>query len=584
MSTQGFIDFYGFHPVVGGWFFCGWLPVSGQDARNVDLQDAEFSAQFESGRAATSALVVLFDRGDLGDRGTGFVLFMNHSGRFRGPAGSAELRLGKSRFPIEPAGNTIQLRDTELVGRVRGVIAGGFAGHHREISALLSRRGYNGVDTLNSLSEPIRIGLDEAIVCKPDGIVLLGWCIDEHDAIASLSLYVGGRMTEIDRKAFVRVDRQDVMATVGKDLGSTNSRCGFVSFVPATAIPNDLMYLQVETRAGEVGFLGVPSRRLSGMAAIRHIVDTFRVQYGDVRPAYDQVIGPSLHRLNAERLRVKPQVSEAVFGSPPDAPIASVIVPLYGRIDYLECPLGLMSAHTAARKWDIIYVLDDPPKRQEAEALAESAFARFGVPFRLLLLNENVGFAPANNVGLAHARGKFVCFLNSDVFPGTPDWMDRLCADLQANRDIGIVGALLVFEDGSIQHQGMVFEPIPMMGGYRFPIHMRKGRRPQPDGNLQRQAMITGACMVMRRKLAEKLGGFDEGYVIGDFEDCDLCAKARVLGLTCAVDHRVRLYHIERRSQARPDQPWRQNLTLYNAWRYESCWFSDAQHAAYANG
>jgi GT2 family glycosyltransferase len=96
--------------------------------------------------------------------------------------------------------------------------------------------------------------------------------------------------------------------------------------------------------------------------------------------------------------------------------------------------------------------------------------------------------------------------------------------------------------------------------------------------------MITGACMTMRRELADKLGGFDEGYVVGDLEDCDLCARVRMIGLTCAVDHDVQLYHLERRSQARPDQAWRRNLTLYNAWRHENRWFSSEQHTSRAHG
>jgi GT2 family glycosyltransferase len=141
------------------------------------------------------------------------------------------------------------------------------------------------------------------------------------------------------------------------------------------------------------------------------------------------------------------------------------------------------------------------------------------------------------------------------------------------NADIGIIGPLLMYEDGSIQHQGMAFERIQSLGGFRFPVHTRKGWRPQFDQGLQRREMITGACMVIDRALATKLGGFDERYLIGDFEDCDLCAKVRAEGFTCAVDYDVQLYHLERRSQATSDQRWRHNLTLYNAWRYESRWF-----------
>ncbi len=71
-----------------------------------------------------------------------------------------------------------------------------------------------------------------------------------------------------------------------------------------------------------------------------------------------------------------------------------------------------------------------------------------------MLLSRNVGYGPANNVGIELARGRYVCLMNSDVFPDTPDWMERLVARLAENPDIGAIGPLLLFEDRSVQHHG----------------------------------------------------------------------------------------------------------------------------------
>src|SRR6202040_4135022 len=95
------------------------------------------------------------------------------------------------------------------------------------------------------------------------------------------------------------------------------------------------------------------------------------------------------------------------------------------------------SRDSAAEDYEIIYVLDDPSRRRELEALAQSVFERFEIPFRLLLLPRNLGFAPANNLGFKAARGKFVCFLNSDVFPGTVDWLRLLTERLEQHPEIG---------------------------------------------------------------------------------------------------------------------------------------------------
>ena len=116
--------------------------------------------------------------------------------------------------------------------------------------------------------------------------------------------------------------------------------------------------------------------------------------------------------------------------------------------------------------YEIIFVLDDPPKRRDALRLFNSVHNRFGVPFRVLLMEQNVGFGPANNAALAVASGDYVCFLNSDVFPETPDWLEKLTLRLKTHPDLGAVGPLLLYGDGSVQHEGMSFERLQEFGGW----------------------------------------------------------------------------------------------------------------------
>jgi GT2 family glycosyltransferase len=319
------------------------------------------------------------------------------------------------------------------------------------------------------------------------------------------------------------------------------------------------------------------------MAAIKRILESIDPRFADVPLAYGSVVGPAIELLNRSRLAARPTIQAVDYGKVPARPRFSVIVPLYGRLDFVEYQFALFSEHPGCGDVEFIYVLDDPPRRHEAQLLCASVHARFGVPFRLLLLERNVGFAPASNIGLAHARGDYVVLLNSDVFPGTQDWMERLARQLEAHPDIGVIGPLLLFEDGSVQHRGLEFRRLREFGDWFFTFHEGKGLRRGEGEDLRRCIGITGACMLMRRSLAQRVAGFDEVYAIGDFEDTDLCFKLRELGYASAVDNSVHLYHLERKSQTSSATSWRLNLTIYNAWQHQRRWAASiAVHEAAA--
>jgi GT2 family glycosyltransferase len=434
------------------------------------------------------------------------------------------------------------------------------------------RPAYTGVSTLNTLQDRVLLEIDEAIFCPPDGLMLTGWVLANPGVVTTLRLHSGETSFFLDPTRFVRIGRPDVLASVGAQHGFQEPRSGFLAYTTGAYRPEAGAYLSVTTARGETGYRGVPEPRLQGMPAIRFVLNCIEARYGEVAPAFDRVLGPCVASLNRERLRERPHHEVIAFGAVPEAPELSIIVPLFGRMDFLEYQLAFFSRHRGGMAHEFIYVLDDPALQRTAETLAASVYARFGTPFRLVVLSRNVGYAPVNNIGLELARGTYVCLLNSDVFAGTPDWMERLVARLRADPGLGAVGPLLLFEDETVQHLGMRFEPIPEFAGWLFPRHERKGWRRPAEGGLRRCVAITGACLVISRAVLEELGGLDESFVIGDFEDADLCMRLARQGLACAVDLDVSLYHLERQSQAGPDERWRMNLTLYNAWVHERRW------------
>lgn len=292
----------------------------------------------------------------------------------------------------------------------------------------------------------------------------------------------------------------------------------------------------------------------------------------EIGPVFSRLLATPLLALQAE-LAARPLAHrERRFGEPLPAPRASLVIPLYGRLDFMAFQAALFSQGGLDQD-ELIYVLDNPAQAEEAEQLARSAQARFGLPLRLLLPERRQGFGGASNLGLAAARGRHVCFLNSDAFPLDTGWLDRLVARLDADAGIGVVGARLLFANGTLQHDGMWFVPQPGLAGWPFPRHLGKGLHPpEAAPGLLDVPAVTGACMALRREVALELGGFDPAYVIGDFEDADLCRRVLARGLRCCVDRAVRLWHLERQSQGSDAEPWRRNLSLLNAATFAGRW------------
>lgn len=462
----------------------------------------------------------------------------------------------------------------EMLDRLATLDAGTLA----PLSRMLKREPFAGYGTLDQLRPPVLMNFDEAILCPATvpgaraGVALLGWLI-APGGVQSITLHSGGGATPVKRDQMIRVPRPDVLQSLIGTLQVDADAYGFTAFVPNAVEPGAAPpYLSIETASGEIGYSLLPPFRLQGMAAIEALLIQSAPRYDEVAPSFDHVYGPAVAALNAARLQAVRPPRDIALG-PIGAPVMlSVVVPLFGRTDFMEYQVGLFAHAPPGPATEYIYVLDDPSLEAEAEYVAASVAARFNVPIRLLILTRNLGYGPATNVGLRAARGSFVALLNSDVFPIDAGWATSLILRLQADPKLGAVGPQLLFEDGTVQHQGMAMEPLPEFGGLRFPLHMRKGLRPGDDTSLHPAEAITGAAMMLRRRDLLALGGLDEAYAIGDFEDADLCRRLAAKGLGCAVDLGVRMYHLERQTQGLSGRHWRMNLTLFNAWVYNRRW------------
>jgi GT2 family glycosyltransferase len=251
----------------------------------------------------------------------------------------------------------------------------------------------------------------------------------------------------------------------------------------------------------------------------------------------------------------------------------SIIVPLYGRHDLAEYQMAQFADDPEFQSVELIYVVDDPAIFDEFRSICSDLYGIYQVPFVLAFPGANLGFAGANNFGAEIARGQYLLLMNSDVMPKRPGWLGDLLRIYKSLRAPGLLGAKLLYEDGSVQHAGIGFRRHAAWGDLWINDHPLKGQSPLGLSGVREVDAVTAACALIEATLYRELGGFSEDYIVGDFEDSDLCLRASSAGRRNHIALDIELYHLERQSQNRVgDAIWRTNLTAYNCWLHNSRW------------
>ena len=341
-TISGHVDFYGYHVAAGGCFFCGWLTSGWRDGACAE----RLLASFENDDISGEAVALCYQRSDLSDGREGVVIFVRSPAGPRGGLWLLSFEVGGVRAILQPGPKSPRLPELDLIGMLRPILAGAPPEPQRDaLLALLALRTYTGTDTLADLSDRVFLEIDEAIVCEPDGLLLMGWSLARNGVIRSVNLHCGQLITPLQLDQWIALERPDVLAAVGADYACDDPRVGFIVFLPHSISPKNRIYLKVETVRREVGFRSVPIPKLSGIAAIRRLLDACDLRFTAVERAYDRVLGPAIEMLNRSRLSERPSVTVVDYGVVPPNPRYSVIVSVYGRLDFVECQLALFSAY-----------------------------------------------------------------------------------------------------------------------------------------------------------------------------------------------------------------------------------------------
>ncbi len=363
----------------------------------------------------------------------------------------------------------------------------------------------------------------------------------------------------------------------GPDESSRTDVTGFVAWLPLDEPLGALLQprFQMRLASGAVKSLVPKPQPFEPAMQRNRILRAIPPQHA-VDRAFRTILAPAIEDVEHRLGRTIGIDRTRDYGLPQQAPLVSIVVPLYRVLDFLRFQLsGMATDPWIAGNAEIIYVLDSPEIQDETEHLLGGLHLLHGLPMKLVVMNRNGGYARACNAGARFARGKVLVMLNSDVVPSASGWLQTLALPVLEEEGLGAIGPKLIFEDGSLQHAGLYFARDQR--GVWLNHHFHKGMPGDyPPAQVPRSVPgVTGACLVTRREVYELVGGYTEDYVIGDYEDSDLCLKIRRSGFDIGFEPLACLYHFERRSIRRSQDYMRGVASQYNAWLHTERWNDD---------
>lgn len=230
----------------------------------------------------------------------------------------------------------------------------------------------------------------------------------------------------------------------------------------------------------------------------------------------------------------------------------SIIIPSFNTKRYLANCLSSIFHQTKKISFEVIVV--DNASSDGSPQMIKKNFPQV----KLIVNSKNLGYAKANNQGIKIAKGKYILFLNSDTII-LDKAIEKCLKFMQKRKDIDILGCQLLNEDKSLQPSGgffpqlrrifymMVFiDDLPFINRLLKPYQQRRIDFYQKVRQLD---WATGAFLLVKREVINKIGGFDPTFFMYS-EEVDFCFRAKKAGFNIWFYPKAKIIHLKGKSSA----------------------------------
>lgn len=175
--------------------------------------------------------------------------------------------------------------------------------------------------------------------------------------------------------------------------------------------------------------------------------------------------------------------------------------------------------------------------------------------FKFLRCDRNLGFAAGNNSGISEAKGDYILLMNNDVVV-TSHWLDRLLRVAEIKPEIGIVGPVSNYVSGPQQVKEIAYDVKSLKNLNKFAENFSRKNEHQAKPFWR----VVGFCMLIKREVINKVGGLDERFGLGNYEDDDFCLRAKLAGFESWIAEDCFIHHFGSKTFQEVGLDYRQSL------------------------
>lgn len=229
----------------------------------------------------------------------------------------------------------------------------------------------------------------------------------------------------------------------------------------------------------------------------------------------------------------------------------SIVIPNKDNIDVLKQCIDSILDKSTYDNYEIV-IIENNSEDSETFQYYQEIEQKYPDVIRVLKCVTDWNYSYINNFGVKQTTGEYIVLLNNDTEVIAPDWMEQLLQYAQ-QKEIGIVGAKLLYPDGTIQHGGVTLG-IRGVAGHAF-----HGWNGDAKGYMNRLitvqdlTAVTAACLMISREVFDEVRGLDERFKVA-FNDTDLCMRVRKAGYRVVYNPKACLFHHESKSRGTDEQ------------------------------